>query len=423
LLTPEQVEQALRAQVVWGGRLGTNLVELGLIDLDALARALGRQRGMPAALARHFDKADAELQARLTAEQADRWSIVPLLRVGPGKIAVAAMDPIGPHKRAAIAEALSIAPDELVVSIAGEQRVKYQLERVYGLTRSARFLRAKGPTIPLFPHLGDVQVPVDSDPEVAVEEPTPPPRAMSLSDAVPQQVDASEAGPIETPADTLAELIDQAASRTAEPATTDARTGRERRTYVRTLADVEPGDKAIGRIEIRKVAPGQLPRANDPGPATTLTDATRAIRRGRHRERVAELVVDAIDRFAPMCRAAIVMVVRGGIALSWKSFCRSEHVPPELAVPLGAPGLVPNAIEHNAIARGAADDLGAIDLLLLRALGEMDGDLVIVPVPISGRVICLIAAATQREAPVAELEAIAAAAGHGFARLVRDASR
>jgi hypothetical protein len=43
-------------------RLGTNLIELGYLDLDALSTALGRQHRMPAALARHFDKSDPELQ-------------------------------------------------------------------------------------------------------------------------------------------------------------------------------------------------------------------------------------------------------------------------------------------------------------------------------------------------------------------------
>jgi len=42
LLTPEQVEQALRAQVLWGGRLGTNLVELHYLELDPLSAMLGR---------------------------------------------------------------------------------------------------------------------------------------------------------------------------------------------------------------------------------------------------------------------------------------------------------------------------------------------------------------------------------------------
>src|SRR6195256_4523427 len=83
LLTPEQVEQALRAQVMWGGRLGTNLVELHFLELDALSKALGPQHHRPAVLARHFEKADPELQRLLSADFAERFSCVPVLRMGP----------------------------------------------------------------------------------------------------------------------------------------------------------------------------------------------------------------------------------------------------------------------------------------------------------------------------------------------------
>ena len=76
LLDPEQIERALRAQVLWGGRLGTNLIELGLLDLDGISRALGRKHNRPAALARHFEKADRELQERLSVDLARRWSVV-----------------------------------------------------------------------------------------------------------------------------------------------------------------------------------------------------------------------------------------------------------------------------------------------------------------------------------------------------------
>ena len=82
LLTADQVEQALRAQVLWGGRLGTNLVELHHLELDPLSQVLGRQHHLPAALARHFEKADAELQHRLSPEIAERFSCVPLVRMG-----------------------------------------------------------------------------------------------------------------------------------------------------------------------------------------------------------------------------------------------------------------------------------------------------------------------------------------------------
>src|SRR5689334_4440074 len=93
LLDNEQIERALRAQVLWGGRLGTNLMELGLLDLDGISRALGRQHGVPSALERHFERANRELQERIPGELARRWSVVPLLYVGPHRqIAIAVLD-------------------------------------------------------------------------------------------------------------------------------------------------------------------------------------------------------------------------------------------------------------------------------------------------------------------------------------------
>src|SRR5205085_1617849 len=82
LLVKEQVAEALRAQVMWGGRLGTNLVELGYIGLDELTRALGRLHGLPAALKSHFARAEPDLQRRLSSRLAEKYACVPLVRAG-----------------------------------------------------------------------------------------------------------------------------------------------------------------------------------------------------------------------------------------------------------------------------------------------------------------------------------------------------
>src|SRR5688500_13816942 len=152
LLDPEQIERALRAQVLWGGRLGTNLIELGLLDLDGISRALGRKHNLPSALARHFEKADRELQDRLPVDIARQWSVVPLLHVGAQKkIAIAVLDPLPRQALRQLADAFLCTPASLVVSVAAEMRVRYHLERVYGIERAKRFLRSKGGSVTPFP--------------------------------------------------------------------------------------------------------------------------------------------------------------------------------------------------------------------------------------------------------------------------------
>src|SRR5215212_10182154 len=101
LLTVDQVQQALRAQVMWGGRLGTNLVELHHLELDPLTESLGRQHRLPAALARHFEKADPELQRMLSPDFAERFSCLPLLRMGRAHhIVIASIAPLAPRQLA-----------------------------------------------------------------------------------------------------------------------------------------------------------------------------------------------------------------------------------------------------------------------------------------------------------------------------------
>src|SRR5205085_1669387 len=41
--TPADIEEAVGWQVIYGGRLGTNLLELGLLEEKALAETLGKQ--------------------------------------------------------------------------------------------------------------------------------------------------------------------------------------------------------------------------------------------------------------------------------------------------------------------------------------------------------------------------------------------
>ncbi len=426
LLDQDQVDRALRAQVMWGGRLGTNLIELGMLDLESISRALGRQHGLPAALARHFEKADRELQQRLPEELARQWSAVPLLHIGPNKakVAVAVLDPLPPEALAQLATELFCTPDAIVVSVAAEMRVRYHLERVYGIARPSRYLRSKGSSVTPFPQFDNVPEPIDSDIEIAVPiavDDTAHPTGRASAPAEPPPP-----APAPPPADVdeISALIDEAiAQATAVEATEPV--GRDRRTYLRTLADAPgPGVPArqLGRLAIRRLEVAET----RPVP-TTFADATRAIRRASNRDRLSERVIDALQRFVPVCEAAVLLVVRGDVATSWGRFSRSNVMGMELAVPLDRPGLVPTAIERNAPVRSGVAALGPIDQALLRTMmpgdGELRGDLVVVPVAIADQVMSVIATTTPPDAAVEGVETVAASAATAFARLIRDAAR
>jgi hypothetical protein len=74
--TARQIEEALDEQVVYDGRLGTNLIELGIVTEEQLARALAIQFGRPT---RWGPIAiDKSALATMGATGAERWQAVPL---------------------------------------------------------------------------------------------------------------------------------------------------------------------------------------------------------------------------------------------------------------------------------------------------------------------------------------------------------
>ena len=74
-LTPEGLEEAIDWQVLYGGRLGTNLLELKLVEEEPLAHALGRQLG--AEVAWGDIAVDPAMIGVIPKHVADRQEIVP----------------------------------------------------------------------------------------------------------------------------------------------------------------------------------------------------------------------------------------------------------------------------------------------------------------------------------------------------------
>jgi hypothetical protein len=74
-LTQEGLEEALDWQVLYGGRLGTNLLELRLVEEEQLARALGKQLGAEVAWGQLA--VDLALVSAIPRHIADRHEMVP----------------------------------------------------------------------------------------------------------------------------------------------------------------------------------------------------------------------------------------------------------------------------------------------------------------------------------------------------------
>ncbi len=135
-----QLEAALRAQVLYGGKLGTNLIELGFIDLDTLGAYLGRVTGIPVASKQRFEAAPAADIERFESDLAELYVAFPLGDddAGPGALAVALADPTD---QTSIEQLAAQCERPIVPYIAPELRIYYYLEKHFGVARKARFVR------------------------------------------------------------------------------------------------------------------------------------------------------------------------------------------------------------------------------------------------------------------------------------------
>ncbi|MEZ4360220.1 MAG: hypothetical protein R3B48_08565 [Kofleriaceae bacterium] len=422
-LTEAQVEQGLRAQVLWGGRLGTNLVELGLIDLDDLSWTLARLHRVPVALARHFAQPDLALQQRLGAALAERWQCVPLAKLAedPPRIGLAVTAPLPDEAIAEIAASLGESSEAIVVAIAAEMRILYHLELAYGLARPARFLRTRDGEPPEAPPAvfgesseGEIELPA------AAQEPEPP---AAITD--PPQLNLP-ASPFEV------------------------QTGPELRRYMPMVGEEE---RRVGRIAIRRVK--VYASDEDADAPSTLAEALRAIRGAHDRDRVGDLAVTALTAFCPSLQVAALLVVRGQVAIGWRGRHREGALDiRSIAVALDQPSSISEAVGQCRPVERVGDGDNEVDQRLALALSASAARVLISPISLSeGRVACVLYSAldcgaapedaegaagadgaaaaagagergaTPGESPIELIESVVGATRSAFLRLIRAASR
>ena len=91
VITPEQLDQALKVQKENGTRLGSILVKLGFLSDEDVTNFLSRQYGVPA-INLNFFEIDNTVVKLIPYETAKRYQILPLSRVG-SSLTIAMVDP------------------------------------------------------------------------------------------------------------------------------------------------------------------------------------------------------------------------------------------------------------------------------------------------------------------------------------------
>jgi hypothetical protein len=139
------VEDALQNQVILGGTIGTNLLEVGAVTEAQLAAALGQVHGLPSL---HGEIAvDPDAARLVTRELVERTEVVPL-RVEGRRLVVLVANPAALQ---AFDEVAFATGKQLVLFVAAEVRVWGLMRRIYGVDRQLRGIELEPEALPKRP--------------------------------------------------------------------------------------------------------------------------------------------------------------------------------------------------------------------------------------------------------------------------------
>lgn len=132
-----ELKRALDAQLIFGGRLGTNLLELGFLDETTLSKALKEQKRVEVASSEMLSKATQEALRLVPSKVADKHKLIPLA-LEDKKLKVAMVDPTD---LVVLDELAFMTGCQIVPYIAPEVRLLAWLERYYKIPRPLRYIK------------------------------------------------------------------------------------------------------------------------------------------------------------------------------------------------------------------------------------------------------------------------------------------
>lgn len=136
VITKENLKLALERQVIFGGRIGTNLLELGLLKEEQLALFLGKYLKVKPAEKEFLDKIPKEVLDSVSPDTALRYKIVPFKKEKK-RLHVAMNDVMNVTM---IDELNFMTGYDIVPYVVSETRLLYALEKHYGIKRDIRYI-------------------------------------------------------------------------------------------------------------------------------------------------------------------------------------------------------------------------------------------------------------------------------------------
>lgn len=409
-----ELEEASQATVLYGGRLGSALIELGILTPEQVDAALARFHGLPEIPREWLARPDAAARAALHLDLIKRLRSFPL-NFEKRSLHVGMVDP----RNEEVIDQLAFASGCLVVAYAlTEFRFAQLMQRIYGVAPSSRFktLLDEGARTRAQRNREEQRKLERAERERSTDSLEIGPLAADLEltddDAffVAGTIAAPASKPLPAPAPTPALAPVPAAP--APPAIAPALPGP---TPVAGFAATQPlaPDPAIEIDDL----PIVLDRRT---PAPTLESFERTIAESGDRARVIDASLALAMRFAAV---AALFVIRDGVAAGLAGVRGEEPLDLDaVVIPLASENLLAACVSGRAPTR--AVPATPLDKLLARALRASEHtELAVFPVAIGERVVNLLVAQPEDGAlgatSAAALAAIAPQLAAAYERLIR----
>ena len=304
-ITEAQLQRALTAQLVFGGHLGTSLLELGFLDETALGETLSEVFPVPYADFETLSRVPYAVIRSLPSKLVEKHKVVPL-RLAGRTLHLAMIDP---KNLLALDEISFVTGYRIVPEVAPEVRILQALEKYYGVPRSQRF-------VTLSRELSRLASPRNKLNPLETEE------VFLDANARPQRTQVRVAANEVTEArvDTAKISASKVAS-VAEPMMDHwekygyGRSWRE----VADALEVEPDDVRPEEADTRpqpRAERANLGRVDAPRAATMLTDVTRQLATSQD---VSDVISTVLSYTAGRLTHSIVFVLRAGSIVAWAS--------------------------------------------------------------------------------------------------------
>ena len=341
-LTPAQLDETLKGQAIFGGRFGTNLVEMGYLDEHELAHFLSKKTGIAHATPEQLMDIPPQVIKIIPEETVRKYRVMPVA-VSNRKLTLAMVDPTD----FAAADEISFSTGYIVVPIiASELRMVTAMEKHYRIKREVRYISVEGGGRSRARQAQTPAPPVV--PRGAV--PTPPPVAAKEEEWLPPE----EAEILELP---LLEELDCFGDQTEEP----------------TLDPLA----------------GSPLYAKKPEKDYSLEGVIAGLAEAKDRDSIADLVAGHLA--LQFCRAALFLL-KGGKAMGWLARVGRKPVPQfeSFEIQLAEPSVLKVVEDSKSFYLGPLPMTPANKRMIDALGGGSPSNNLLIPLTMMGRVVAVL---------------------------------